>query len=1018
MLQRTLSFFLLPFVGIIFLFLLLPVTSCTATEAGISQKSFTNTLADTAQKGQSGLRILFLGDNGHHRPEERLQQVLPFFAERGIHFHYTDRQDDLNLKKLRRYDALMIYGNRSNLTQNQETALLTYINEGGGLVTVHSGSGNFKNSDAYVSLVGGSFKSHGTGTFRTKRLEPNHPIFDGVPDFKSWDETYVHMKHNPDKKILSVRVEGDHEEPWTWIRKQGDGRVFNTAWGHDGRTWGNEGFKKLLERGVRWTVGDWALEADFRLPEFTYGNEELLIFPFGEPWISDADTKHQINLWRNLSPEERSEVEDVPITKNQIPLVPEESRKYIVSDPAFEVELFASNPEVVNVIDMTWDEEGRLWVLESIDYPNDFDPDREGNDRIKILEDTDGDNKADEVTLFADNLNMPTSLVLHKNGVIVAQAPDILYLEDTNGDDKADSREILFSGWGYFDTHAVANNLQYGFDNQIWGAVGYSGFEGKVGGEEHRFSQALYRFEPDGTELEVISSTTNNTWGLGFNEEGAVFGSTANNNPAVHSIIPNRFYNKINGSENAPRLQTIANSTRIHPIVPKVRQADWIGRYTAGAGFEVYTAREFPSEYWNRIAFVSAPTGHVLTKFILEEKGSSYTADNDWNLLASRDQWFRPIQAKVGPDGALWVSDWYNLIVTHNSSVLPYVDERGEGNAAKADLRDKDHARIYRVIYKDNDNDEQNVNLKNATTDELVNTLKNNNMFWRLTAQRLLVERGDHDVLPRLYEMVQDESIDELGMNPGALHALWTIEGLGVLDGSNAEAQRVVLEALHHPASAVRRAALKALPRNQQVLDKILAAGFLPIPEVPGDMDYTLPTNFMMVSDPKVRVAALLAVAEMPASEQVGIATAELLVMEENANDRGIRDAITAAAVQNKQSFFHHIFQKRLSQRADSTFKANVKTAVERISKNYALSGSEISEEIIEHLFSLKDSDPIIGTGFLTGILEGWPENEEPAIKESEKEKLKELEVLPEVYRDDLNALAEKWGSPGLFGSR
>jgi len=975
--------------------------------------------ADANQNNRQGLDILFLGDDGHHQPADRLQQVLPYFAERGINIHYTDRQEDLNLKKLTRYDALMIYGNRSNLTRGQERALLTYVNGGGGLVVVHAGSGNFKESDAYVSLVGGSFKSHGTGTFSTMRLVPNHPVFEGVPNFESWDETYVHMKHNPDKKVLSVRVEGDHEEPWTWIRTQGNGRVFYTAWGHNGRTWSHEGFKKLLERGIRWSVGDRALDADFSLPQFAYGQDELLIFPFGESWKSDAQTQHQINIWRNLTPEERTSGKDAPITKNQLPLIPEESQKYVVSDPAFRVELFASNPQVVNVIDITWDAQGRLWVLESVDYPNDFAPDRKGNDRIKIVEDTDGDYKADKTTLFADGLNMPTSLVLYKDGVIVSQAPDIFYLQDTDGDDKADSKEKLFSGWGYFDTHAVPSNLKYGFDNKIWGAVGYSGFEGTVGGEKHQFAQAIYRFEPDGSNLEVISSTTNNTWGLGFNEEGAVFASTANNNPAVHSVIPNRFYHKIageNGQQNPPRLQTIANTTRIHPIVAKVRQADWIGRYTAGAGFHVYTAREFPREYWNRMAFVSEPTGHVLTKFILEPYGSSYTAHSAWNMLASRDVWFRPIQTKVGPDGALWVSDWYNLIVTHNSSVLPDIDQRGKGNAAKSDLRDKDHSRIYRVVYQDGNSNEKDFSLANATADKIVDALQHDNMFWRLTAQRLLVQTGNRDVLPMLYQLVRDESIDELGMNPGALHALWTIEGLGALDGSNTQALNVGLEALHHPASAVRRAALMALPRTQRVLDEILAGGFLPITEVPGDIEYTLPAHFMMASNSKVRVAALLAVAEMPVSEKVGHATAEMLVMRQNATDRWLRDAITVAAVQNKESFFDRLFQKQLPERADSSFKANVRIVVEKVSSNFVLSGSKVTTSVIEYLSLLDDVDPTISTGFLAGIAEEWPEDDPPEISDSDKQRLKSLSDLPESYHKNLTTLAEKWGSPGLFG--
>lgn len=940
-----------------------------------------------ADENRTNLHVLFLGDNSGHRPLERLRDVIHVYAEKGIQIHYTENQEDINLENLNKYDVFMQYGNRSGLTRQQEQDLLNYVHNGGGFVSVHASSASFNDSDAFVKLVGGAFKAHGAGTFRVEHVDRNHPVKQDVPRFESWDETYIHTKLNPRNHILSERVEGNHREPWTWVREEGQGRVFYTAWGHDQRTWTNEGFQKLLENAFRWTAGDWALEADFTPAEFTFGEGNLPYYPAGEPWGTVGD----------------------PIEEIQNPLSPQNALTHMVMKPEFEVTLFASEPDIVNPIDMAWDEQGRLWIAETVDYPNNMTDNREGNDRIKILEDTNGDGKADTFTIFAEGLNIPTGLVPYKDGVIISQAPDFIYLADTNGDGKADHREVLFTGWGTFDTHAGPSNLRYGFDNQIWGVVGYSAFDGTVGGVEHRFSSGIYRFAPDGSSLESISNTTNNTWGLGFSEDGIVFGSTANRDVPIHSVVPNRFYNSIRGYGQAPRIPAIADRTIIFPVREFIRQVDQHGHYTAGSGFELYTARDFPKEYWNKKGFISEPTGRLLGQFDFNQAGSTYRARNELNFLASLDDWFAPIQAKVGPDGALWIADWYNLIIQHNPTPAGF--EVGEGNAYETEHRDVDHARIYRIAYKGAE-EREIPNLANASPSEIVATLAHDNMFWRLTAQRLLVERGETDILPELYELVQDLSMDEIGLNPGAFHALWTLHGLGVLDenAGNRQAVEVALEALHHPVTAVARAALMTLPRTEEVLEHVLAAGFVPDTETYGNMSYTIHPGVLMAADPQLRLAALLALAELPSHEKTGYAAAELLVMPQNANDRWMRDAIVAAAANgNEESFLERALGKNLPENADSTYKANVQGAVETIARHYAL-GEEASNSISAHVKSLNDMDAVIRQGFLTGLSEGWPEESDFSGGAELLSSIEELyREADEEFREVLQTLSARW---------
>lgn len=217
-------------------------------------------LTPTAQRAVAAdppkLNVLFLGDAGHHQPAARFRQLQPVFAGRNIALTYTDTLADLNPQTLAGYDGLMVFANHEKITPEQEKAIFDYVAAGKGFIPVHCASFCFLNSPKYVALVGAQFRSHGTGTFRTDVVAADHPLMKGFQGFGSWDETYVHTKHNDkDRTVLEVRADGDLKEPWTWVRNEGKGRVFYTAWGHDQRTWGHPGFQNLLERGVRWACG-------------------------------------------------------------------------------------------------------------------------------------------------------------------------------------------------------------------------------------------------------------------------------------------------------------------------------------------------------------------------------------------------------------------------------------------------------------------------------------------------------------------------------------------------------------------------------------------------------------------------------------------------------------------------------------------------------------------------------------------------------------------------------------------
>ncbi|MEX2529996.1 MAG: PVC-type heme-binding CxxCH protein [Gemmatimonadota bacterium] len=830
------------------------------------------------------LQVLFLGDDGDHLPSERLRDVARPFLDRGIELHYTEDLDDL-IERLAQYRVLLLYGDHADMASTQEEALTAWVETGGGLVAVHSASGIFPDSEAFGELVGArprptpvSESDPGEAVeedppLRPRIAEPDHELLAGFEGFESPDRFHPHTALTDDRVVLTLL----DDEPHTWIRTQGSGRVFYTGWGHGEETWSHPGFHDLLERGVRWAAGQ---EVQAELADREVGNPfryVVLDVPFPPPHEARLEYERTVGHMDRGANNPRW-------YRMQEPLDAETAISRMILPPGFRIELFAAEPDIVNPIAMNWDEAGRLWVVESVEYPypRELWPDGGGKDRIVVAEDTNEDGRADRFTTFADDLNIPTAIAFSGGGVIVHQAPETLFLKDTTGDGRADVREVLLEGWPQWDTHAGPSNLHYGLDNWMWGTVGYAGMDGTVGGERHEFRMGVYRFRPDGSRLEFLGRTNNNTWGLGFNEEGEAFISTANANPSTHLPIPRRHYDLVTGLSD-PVTHSLADTDRIITLTNLFRQVDWVGRYTSATGHGVYTARTWPREYWNRIGFVNEPTGQLVGEFILEPDGSTYRARHPRNLVTSDDEWFSPVIAEVGPDGHVWIADWYNYILQHNRESVR--QEPVTGNAYANPLRDREHGRIYRIVHQEAA-PERPFSLEGASPAELVRTLAHENLLWRKHAQRLLVERGEADVVPSLLELVSDPAVDEVGVNPGAIHALWTLEGLGRLEeGVDGSALAAAVDALDHRSPGVRSNAVRVLPQGPGALDAILAAGILQDP------------------DPQVRLAGALALADHPAAAGAGSALFELLSDSAARGDRWLRTAAALAGSAHAEGF-------------------------------------------------------------------------------------------------------------------
>lgn len=925
-------------------------------------------------KAHEPIQVLFLGDTGHHRPDDRAAQITPIMAGRGIEIAYSDNIASLNSSTLARYDALLLFANYDEIPPHEAQALLDYVAGGGGFVPVHCASYCFRNNPEVVALIGGQFLRHGTGEFDTQVAEPKHPIMQGLKPFRTWDETYVHHLHNErDRTVLQTRDEQGHAEPWTWVRTHGKGRIFYTAYGHDHRTWLEPGFQALLERGIRWAANKG--EVFDSVPR---AQAEPVAFEY-EPAT--------VPLYVADSPGKQAKQNEM-----QKPLSPQKSQRRVVVPAGFTAEVFVSEPQIGKPLAMTWDHRGRLWLAESVDYPNELNPQPgQGRDRIRICEDTNGDGVADKFTTFAEGLSIPTSLLHANGGLIVHQAPHTLLLKDTNGDNVADERKILFTGWGTSDTHSGPSNLRYGLDNWIYSMVGYSGFDGTVGGEKHRFGQGMLRFRPDGSKLEFLRSTNNNSWGLGFSEEGLLFGSTANGCPSVFLAIPNRYYERVRGFASRG-LESISPSNKFFPITDKVRQVDWFGGFTAAAGHALYTARTYPPHYWNRTAFVAEPTGHLVATFNLVPRGTDFAAYNGGNLFASDDEWTAPIAAEVGPDGCVWVIDWYNYIVQHNPT--PHGFENGPGNAYVTSLRDKTHGRIYRVV--------PNTKLANlivldpSEPARLIQGLQSDNLLWRTHAQRMLVERGQIDVLPQLLTLLKDPTVDAIGLNTAAIHVLGVLQGLGVCDGRNDQATQALYAALAHPSAAVRRNAVRVLPPSLQSVMAIANA------------------KLLEDRDPQVQLATLLALADFPADENVGPILVEFVSRPANLRDRWLPDAATSAAAIHCRSFLPALVR---SVKTSSQPDTKLLEMVGRVSEHHArdIADSELMTDVRGVIPQLAATSAELSTAVLQGWLRGWPTQSTVRLDKAADTALPELfSAATADGKVALLELSQRWRSQAL----
>lgn len=514
----------------------------------------------------------------------------------------------------------------------------------------------------------------------------------------------------------------------------------------------------------------------------------------------------------------------------------------------FQIEMVASEPLLSSPVDMEIDEYGRMYIVEMHGYPLD----KSGSGRIMMLTDENGDGIMDRNTVFKSGLVLPTSIMRWKKGLLVTDAPNVLYLEDSDGDGKAERTDTLLTGFAQTNPQHCVNTPVYGIDNWIYlahqGAVATREYKQEFGDDG---SEIVYpglpngpklpknaggvsvRFRPDQQLLEQTS--TSSQFGQTFDAWGHRF-ECNNSNQGYQEMIARRYFARNPAMPVSRAIQNMSDHLDAAEVFPTTLHPDRqlltnVGVMTSACGLTTYMGGLFPAPYnTGKVTFIAESVSNLAHADLLRDSGTSYAAGRvleHAEFLSSTDAWCRPVNFYVGPDGALYVCDYYRQVIESPEWMS------AEAIAAGGLYNGNDKGRIYRITPKGTPplNWSKRLQLGNATTEELVAYLADRNYWWRINAQRLLVDKADPKAIPSLIRMTANG-----GSDMGRLHAMWTLEGLKALTPD------LIKTALKDTVAGIRENAIQ-LAELHLSRDKTLAGALLALRNDP---------------DPKVRLQLLL----------------------------------------------------------------------------------------------------------------------------------------------------------------
>ncbi|MCC6491582.1 MAG: neutral/alkaline non-lysosomal ceramidase N-terminal domain-containing protein [Pirellulales bacterium] len=515
--------------------------------------------------------------------------------------------------------------------------------------------------------------------------------------------------------------------------------------------------------------------------------------------------------------------------------------------PGFVVELMAAEPLVADPVAIDFGPDGRMWVADMTDYEHEVGDEFEQTSAVRVLTDRDGDGRYDDSQVFAGGLRFPTDVKVWRNGVIVCDAPDVLYFEDADGDGQAEVRKTLITGFETHNPQARVNSLRWGLDNWLYGAGGifggnlttFSGVKVQLGGRD-------FRFKPDTGEIEAVTGRTQQgrdrvDWGNWF---GCDNGTLVKHFPLVdHYLARNPHVLPPDTELFVPQAEEGQDPSELYPVSQPMlfKLSGPPGRPTAACGLGVYRDELLGPEF-NGNAFTAEPANNLVHRRVVSPSGIAFSGlrakgESEAEFLAAIDAWFRPVQIRTGPDGCLWVVDMHRAVIEHKIWIPE--EELGEIDIWGG----RQQGRIYR-IRPEATPARPIVQLDQLDAAGLAAAIDSPNGPQRDMAHQLLVQRGGAGAAPHLKKLVGAAERPVV-----RLQALCALDGLEQLDAPT------LLAALADKHPAVRRHAVRLsevfFAKSPEVVDAVLKLVDDSDPQVQVQLAYSLGA----VDDPRAAEA-------------------------------------------------------------------------------------------------------------------------------------------------------------------